>query len=378
MDAVARANLSSITTIFGNAGIDISGSGLESLKFAGLFESGVDTSRLLEVFRSGVLTGNTAIQSALLESVKELPISGLDKIATLGRMKFIAKIPNASFGEILNSGFLGYAAFSLLGAGTPISIIAGVGFFGGKVLLARLSNADAASKAAFSFDKWLNDKTDSWVFIKCPAAKRAALRPILSLYLDTLVRKAMSLSIDKSRRIWLAIDELPSLQKLPSLYPALSEGRKYGLIGAIGVQTFPQLSEKYGADGAAILWGLLKTRLYLKIADKDTADRASAEIGEMHVLRVSESSGTSNSSGGGQQGGSSGTSTSVSTSHGIERAVLPSEIMALPDLTGYLLTGGAAVKVTISYEDLPASDQESFVKGTVRRITDIQASVEAS
>lgn len=233
--------------------------------------------------------------------------------------------------------------------------------------LVSLPAVDKFDAAAFSFKNWLQDDTDSWVFINCPQDARAAMKPVLSLYLDTLVRKAMSLTADKHRRIWLSLDELPSLQKLPALMPALAEGRKYGLTGVIGVQSFPQVEMSYGKEAAAVIWSLPKTRLYLRVSDKDTADRSSAEIGEMHVSRQSSSVSSSNSGIG--QGGSSGSSTS--TSHTIERAVLPSEIMSLPDLKGYLVSNGGAALVTIDFEGLPSATQPAHVTGTQRTVKEV-------
>ena len=239
--------------------------------------------------------------------------------------------------------------------------------------LVSLPAVDKSDAAAFSFKNWLQDDSDSWVFISCPQDARAAMKPVLSLYLDTLVRKAMSLTADKHRRIWLSLDELPSLQKLPALMPALAEGRKYGLTGVLGVQSFPQVEMSYGKEAAAVIWSLPKTRLYLRVSDKDTADRSSAEIGEMHVSRQSSSVSSSNSGPG--QGGSS--SSSTSTSHTIERAVLPSEIMALPDLKGYLVSNGGAALVTIDFEGLPSATQPAHVTGTQRTVKEVKASFEA-
>ena len=239
--------------------------------------------------------------------------------------------------------------------------------------LVSLPAVDKSNVAAFSFKNWLQDDTDSWVFISCPQDARASMKPVLSLYLDTLVRKAMSLTADKHRRIWLSLDELPSLQKLPALMPALAEGRKYGLTGIIGVQSFPQIEMSYGKDGAAVIWSLPKTRLYLRVSDKDTADRSSAEIGEMHVSRVSSSTSESGSAAAQNQSSSS----STSTSHTIERAVLPSEIMALTDLKGYLISNGGAALVTIDYEGLPSATQPAHVPGTQRTVKEVKASFEA-
>ena len=124
--------------------------------------------------------------------------------------------------------------------------------------------------------------------------------------------------------------------------------------GILGVQAFGQLAELYGKDLAAALWGLPKTRLYLRIADAETAETVSKEIGDQQLRREtsSKSSSTSKSGGNGQNGGSSSNSASSSSSEQIviERAVLPSQIAGLPDLVGYLRTGGSSTVARVKVE----------------------------
>ena len=167
----------------------------------------------------------------------------------------------------------------------------------------------------------------------------------------------MSLHPDPERRIWLSLDELPSLNAVPSLAPALAEGRKFGLTGILGVQAFGQLQEKYGEKLADALWGLPKTRLYLRISDAGTAEHVSKEIGDQQIRRETVSNSDSSSA----QGASSSTSTGEQIV--IERAVLPSQIAALPDLMGYLKLGGSAVvaKVIVDFAGLPRTgEQDNF------------------
>ena len=235
--------------------------------------------------------------------------------------------------------------------------------------LAMMPDVQRADTSAFSFRKWAeNADHDAWVFLPVPARARDAIRPLVSLFLDTAVRHIMSLRPDPDRRVWLEIDELPSLQNIPSLSPALAEGRKFGIGAILGVQTFHQLKKSFGDAQAQALWGLPKTRLYLRIADAETSDMISRELGEVQLLRKTKSSSesSSTSTGSGQAGGSSSESSSSSESEQItqERIVLPSEIMGLPDLVGYLRTGGShrVAKVRVQFDGIPRrGDQEDFV-----------------
>ncbi|WP_163055373.1 type IV secretion system DNA-binding domain-containing protein [Acidithiobacillus ferrooxidans] len=223
--------------------------------------------------------------------------------------------------------------------------------------LAMLDNVSRDDTGAFSIRRWLEEDDGSWLFFSVPSRGRDALRPLVSMWLDTVVRHVMSLPPDPERRIWLSLDELPSLNAVPSLAPALAEGRKFGLIGILGVQALGQLQERYGEKLAAALWGLPKTRLYLRISDAGTAEHVSKEIGDQQIRRET----TSNSDSSSAQGASSSTSTGEQIV--IERAVLPSQIAALPDLTGYLKLGGSAVvaKVIVDFAGLPRTgEQDNF------------------
>jgi len=231
--------------------------------------------------------------------------------------------------------------------------------------LAMLENVDRGDPNAFSFRQWAENDQDRWIFLTVPAKARDAIRPLASLFLDTAVRHIMSLRPDPSRRIWLEIDELPSLQSIPSLSPALAEGRKYGIGAILGVQSFHQLKKSFGDDLAQALWGLPKTRLYLRISDAETADMISRELGEIQLKRKTRSSSESSSVSTGQSASSSeSSSTSESEQFTQERIVLPAEIMGLPDLTGYLRTGGShrVAKVKVTFDGLPRfGDQEDFI-----------------
>ena len=231
---------------------------------------------------------------------------------------------------------------------------------------ALMQNVQRDDESAFSFKKWANDEQqDAWVFLPSPAKARDAIRPLVSLFLDTAVRHVMALRPDPDRRIWLELDELPTLQNIPSLSPALAEGRKFGIGGILGIQTFHQLKDSFGAEIAQAVWGLPKTRLYFRIGDANTSEMISKELGERQIKRKTHS--TSENQGysdGGQGSNTSGSSSSTSEQVVIERIVLPAEISGLPNLFGYLRTGGShrVAKVFCEYGGIPRrGDQDDFV-----------------
>ncbi len=183
----------------------------------------------------------------------------------------------------------------------------------------------------FSIREWVRtENNDSWLFIVSREDVREEIRPLMSMWIGLAVQSAMSLPADRERRLWMILDELPYLQELPSLETLLSGGRKYGLAAILGMQSIAQLRKIYGPDGAVALLSNPATRLTLKVGDHETADFLSKSLGDRHTIRKVQSE-SQNPGGDGQ---------STSDQHAIEAAVLPSEILSLPDLTGYLRVPG--------------------------------------
>ncbi|MBU2766234.1 type IV secretion system DNA-binding domain-containing protein [Acidithiobacillus ferrivorans] len=206
-------------------------------------------------------------------------------------------------------------------------------------VLRSMEKADGAN--GFSIKRWVQDDSDKrWVFLLSKKDRLEALKPLFSLWLDMMARSAMSVEPSRERRIWCVIDELPTLSKIPALPSILAEGRKFGLSAILGLQNYPQLRETWGKDGAAVLLGLPRTRLILRVGDAETADEMSKELGEKKVLRTNHSNSHS------KQGGAS---TSDGQAIVTERAVLPSEVAQLPDMNGYLRAQEEVMRVKIDY-----------------------------
>lgn len=220
----------------------------------------------------------------------------------------------------------------------------------------------------FSIKKWVeNEDNNGWLFLTSRADQRTVLRPLLTLWLDLAVTGVMMLKPDRNRRIWLFVDELPSLQKMPKIGVAQAECRKYGLATVTGIQSVAQLREIYGRDGAEALLGLPQTQTILRLPDPDTSKWASGAIGERHIVRKIESETASGS------GGSSGTS----QQHATEAAILPSQIQGLPDLEGLLkYPGQAGVTVTrikLQVKTRPeVTDSYMPIKGAAEEVQNAQ------
>ncbi|CAN5419924.1 type IV conjugative transfer system coupling protein TraD [soil metagenome] len=185
----------------------------------------------------------------------------------------------------------------------------------------------------FSIREWVqNDKASQWLFISSQGDKHESLKPLITAWLDIAVNALLSLPENPTRRIWIILDELTSLQQLPYLTAALSEARKFGGCFIIGVQSYAQMAQVYGYDGGRVISSLLNTRFMFRMPDPDIAKWSAMNLGETLVEEVRE-------------GVSYGANTirdgvSINRSERFKSVVNYSEIMLLNDLQSYVRLPG--------------------------------------
>jgi type IV conjugative transfer system coupling protein TraD len=206
-----------------------------------------------------------------------------------------------------------------------------------------------ADEKAFSVRRFIEDEAgDAWLFLTSRKDQHAFLRPLLSLWCDQAAASILSLPPDLKRRFWVVMDEVASLQELPALTPdggLLTMSRKHGGATILGLQDIGQLRRLYGVYGAQSISGSCLTRLMLRGVEHATAEWASQSLGEQEVNEATESLSM----------GPHDSRDAVNLQRRIVKRpiVLPSEIMNLPKLTGFLkLPGGYPVtKVTFQIRE---------------------------
>jgi hypothetical protein len=141
----------------------------------------------------------------------------------------------------------------------------------------------------------------------------------------------MSLTPDRDRRLYCVIDELPTLQKLPSLSDFLARARKYGGCGILGFQSYPQLEATYGIQDAAAITGYCSTWVALRANDTATAKHVSENLGQVEQVEANEgmSYGVNDMRDG----------VNLSRMQVTRPLVMPTEVTNLPNLVGFLRFG---------------------------------------
>ncbi|MCY1518559.1 Coupling protein TraD [compost metagenome] len=184
----------------------------------------------------------------------------------------------------------------------------------------------------FSIRDWM-ERGSGNLYITWREDMMEAMKPLLSAWVDVFCSCILSLSDDRNRRWWLVLDELASLEKLPSLAGFLTKGRKKGGRALAGLQSTSQLDDIYGEKLAQTLRASFRSLVVLggSKTDFETADIMSKSLGEHEVARPEYTD---------SRNPGNARNTSERMERKTERVVTPAQIQTLPDLTGWIAFAG--------------------------------------
>lgn len=200
--------------------------------------------------------------------------------------------------------------------------------------IGHLRAIDSIAGEPFSLRRWIREGRGS-LWLPYKANEIAALRGLVSCWLNIAILETLSLETSDERRIWFHIDELDALGRIEGLKDALARLRKFGGCVALGFQSFAQVKQIYG-EGAHTLVENCGNLLLLRSgasADGGTAKLASELIGSREVLREEQSRSRTRAR-------SSSSSTASQTRHAVELAALASELTVLQPGRGFLKRAG--------------------------------------
>ena len=198
------------------------------------------------------------------------------------------------------------------------------------------------SSSPFSIREWLEKEDDSWLFLQSTPKQRTFLRPLITAWISAAVRGLLALPVNRDRRVWFIIDELPTLQRIKDLEVLLTEGRKYGGCGVIVLQTPAQIDEIYGREAAQVIIANTATKVVFQEEDPSIAERISRAFGEREISERQE--GISYGAHEARDG------VSLSMLKKSKPIVSPTQILQLPINTAFvkLPSGNGVAKVKLS------------------------------
>ncbi|MCC8368956.1 MAG: type IV secretion system DNA-binding domain-containing protein, partial [Rickettsia endosymbiont of Oxypoda opaca] len=180
----------------------------------------------------------------------------------------------------------------------------------------------------FSIKKWVNEG-EGWLFILAPPNQQDTLRPLISAWIDIVIKGLMDRPPEAiNEKLFVISDELPANQEIPSLKRGLAEIRKYGGCFIAGIQNIFQLEEIYGQAGAWSLLDMFNTKFFFKVGDQRTAEYVSKTLGDQEIFETKQSLsyGSNNVRDG----------VNLNSSERIIPLVLPTEVLNLPTRTCYV------------------------------------------
>lgn len=224
-----------------------------------------------------------------------------------------------------------------------------------------------AHRKPFSIREWVsNDEGSGFLFLTSRSDQHAIMRPMISVWMDLAINAIMAQTRNSDRTVWVFLDELPSLNVLPSLEKGLAEGRQFGAAFVLGIQTLSQLESIYGKEIAKTVTGLARTKVILNLADPDTAKEAASYIGRSEIQRA-------------QRGLGFGAATvrdgvNYTIQDKMEDLVMPEDLMRLENLKGYYIPAGAFPAAQVAFPYRPLVENSPGYVGIVDDADDLDVS----
>ncbi len=209
-------------------------------------------------------------------------------------------------------------------------------------------------KPVFSFRDWAQNEDDKrWVFIKASEDELDAVSPLVSAWLDTVIKTVISLDKSSERDIKIVIDELQSLSKINTLVKGVTEVRKYGCQLILGFTSTNALYDIYGQHLAQAMLSSLPIKLIYRTSEPSAAKWNAGVLGEAEKIISRKTKAQ------GEGRGDSETETKDK-----DYIVSPTEMQNLPDLSAYLKLGGEypACLLKYDYVDYPIINTRSITR----------------
>jgi len=209
----------------------------------------------------------------------------------------------------------------------------------------------------FSVSSWIeDDDRKGFLFVTSYADLRDTLRPILSLLVDLMGRRLLSMPDNLTRRVFFILDEFGTLQRLSTIVQLLTLSRSKGGSVWLGIQDVGQIDQIYQDKLRQSIINACGNDIFFSVADDKTAELLSNIIGDQEIREIKENI-------------SMGPSTfrdgmSINEDIRQRKLILPSEIQKIPDLSAYIrLSGYDWTRIKMQYKDYPKVAEPLILRG---------------
>lgn len=197
----------------------------------------------------------------------------------------------------------------------------------------------------FKIDDWLV-QGEGVIYISNYENLKETLRPVLTLFIDLVGRRLLSMPDSYDRSIYFILDELHTLQKLSSIVELLTLVRSKGGKVIFGTQSFSQLDEIYGERVRHSMINSCGNSIIMALQDEKEAKIASEMINDIEYEQFNKTTSM------GVSDFRDGISVAPQTKR--ERLVMPSQIKDLPELSAIVqLANYGLIGVQQEYKAYP-------------------------
>ena len=192
-----------------------------------------------------------------------------------------------------------------------------------------------------------NKTANGFLFISSKGDQHESLKPLISTWLDIAIKSLLSVEQNQPksqepRRIWIIIDEVASLQALPSILDGLAQSRQFGGAFVLSLHSVSQLKSIYGKDTTDTITSLCRNKIFFAVPDNETAEFCSTNLGFQEVEEVKE--GISYGANEIRDG------VNLNTQKSLKRLVIPSQLMFMKRLQAYIKFAGEFPVAKISFK----------------------------
>ncbi len=214
-----------------------------------------------------------------------------------------------------------------------------------------------------------------WIFLTSLETEWVATKPLVTAWLDMLIRNLMIRPQGAKPVVHVVVDEMAALGRSRQVVDVATRGRKRGIAAKLAAQAVSQIEKNYGQDAPSLL-SQPKVKVIYRCSEPKLAEWGSKLIGsvERRVERVNLRADI-NSTG--------RDSVSLSDDTRIQPIVLPIELAQLPDFQAYLVWAGQTTWLTPPYtrmltnapDYIPRPGEERLLRSRRRPATPPKAPV---
>ncbi len=165
---------------------------------------------------------------------------------------------------------------------------------------------DSNNNSLWSVSEWLSGKARSAAIIGYLPSAKALSRAYCSSIIEQVTRQVLDMpdcSPDK-RRIWLFLDEVPQIGKVPSITELLEAARSKGVRVVLGMQSVAQVEELYSKNTMRVWSGQCSIKIIAALTEPADQKWSADLVGEREVDRYVGTQNVATGSQGSSQGGS--------------------------------------------------------------------------